>query len=236
MKVIIPSKDRLDYTAGKFFDEYTLVLEPQDYDKYEHDKKIKLKDNDKGFGYLMKSIADYVLEEGEKYFLFVDDDIFNITCRDGEYKQQEMIQEALGIMEKNKLSQLWVSFKGHNWYEEKELKIGAGAVWGMHFSNAEHIEAVGNYLEVLKIFSDYEITARLVKRGFRIGRWYKYMFHHKMKSQEGGASFIYEKKNLMMEQCQLLKRLYGDTVRVFINDKHGGLPEVRFNWRKLSNG
>jgi hypothetical protein len=233
--IAIPSKNRPDYTAGKFFSDYTLFIEPQDKKKYSFFKGEKrvLKENDKGFGFVLNEILDYTLEKDCKYFLFVDDDIYGIKRRDkSDFKEKEFLEEGINIMESRKLSQLWISFAGHNWYEKGEIKDG-GAVWGMHISNAEHIKRMGGYLNSLILFNDYEITARLVSKGYKVAGWYKYMFQHKMKSKKGGAEMFYKKRNLVLSQCLYLKERYGDAVRVFENESHNMLPEVRFNWRKL---
>jgi len=236
MIITIPSKNRIDYTAGKTFKKHTLFVEPQDYEKYtklfKEQKIIKIGENDKGFSFVLNEIVKYTLEQKEKYFLFIDDDIFGMKRKDKkEFDAKKFAKKAEKLIQEKKYAQLGISFGGHNWFESEEIKENK-AVWGMGVMDAEVIDKIGGYDKNLILFSDYEITARLLLNGYNVGIWYKYFFLHKMKSKEGGAMVYYKQSNLIKEQCEYLQNKYGKLCKMFFNKSHG-IYEVRFDWRKI---
>lgn len=237
MIIAMPSKNRVDgMTALKIFKYPVIFVEPQDLEKYKEkhsDKKIVCIDkNDMGFGFVLRKIVDYTIEQGEKYFLFVDDDIFGLKRKDKkDFDIDDFTKEGEEIMDRYELAQLGVSFGGHNWYHKSKFKRNT-AVWGMGFMNAEKIKAVGNYNEKLMLFNDYEITARLIINKQRVLSWYDYMFLHKMGAAEGGANTFYKKQDFTKGQIKLLYMPYQKYMKIMYHKKHK-LWEFRFNWKKL---
>jgi len=236
MKVLVGSKNRLNFTIDKYIPNIVLFVEPQEYEMYKKSRPnleiVQLKKNNGGFGYMMNSMVEYTLENGEDIFLFADDDIFGMKRKDNQpFNVDEFLKEGEEMIRKNKFSQLGVSFSGHNWYYHKDLKLKQ-PVWCMGFMNAKDIKSVGGYSENLLIFNDYEISARLLMSGRTNATWYKYMFVHKMKSMDGGASYLYNQPDLIKEQCEILKKRYGSACKIIYNKTHQ-LSEIRFNWNKF---
>ena len=235
MIIATGSKNRVDgMTALKVFKDPVIAVEPQDFKEYreKHPDKniIRIADNDKGFGYMLNALVDYTLNVGQKYLLFFDDDIQNVTRKDKKpFICEDFIKEGEKLMKEKGLAQLGVSFSGHNWYEEADL-TERNACWGLVFLDAEVIKRIGGYDEKLVLFNDYEITARLLLKQKRVMSWYKYMFHHKMRGAKGGANTFYDQEDLVKKQILYLKGRYGDYVRVIWHSKHK-MWEIRFNWR-----
>lgn len=245
IRICVPSKNRTNYTIGKVFPEHTLFVEPQDKEKYEKERPeqkdlVVISENDKGFGFVNNEMAKYVLSRGERYYLFTDDDIYGlkIRCEGGKMRRLTVdelncfLSEGRRIMEDYGLSQLGVSFMGHNWYEKGTLKFFAGC-WGMVFMDAVAVREVDWYETKTKLFNDYEISARFMKKKMMNAMWYKYAFEHKMDSAKGGASELYKKNKLLETYCLYMKAKYGKNCKMIISK--AGKKEVRFNWKALFN-
>jgi hypothetical protein len=242
MRVYIGSRNRLKFPAKKIFgNKIVLFIEPQFIEEYKKEHSdleiVDIKENDKGFGFMLNSMLKYAKEKGEKYFLFSDDDIYGLKKRklDGKLEKMQSIDEFLlkgeSIIDNLELAQLGVSFQGHNWYYQKPLKINT-AVWGMGFMNAEAINKIGGYDENLAIFNDYEITARLLLAGYKNAVWYDYAFEHKMRGMPGGVDFIYKQKDKIDGAVFYLIQKYPNFTKVIKHEGHQ-INEVRFNWRKI---
>jgi GT2 family glycosyltransferase len=240
----VGSKDRIHFCKIlDIFPQAVLFVEPQDYNKYKeafpNNEIVQLKENDKGFGYMLNNLVDYTLTNGDKYFLFADDDIFGLKERTEEGKMKN-IEDKEGFFKRGlKLLELGyvqvaISFMGHNWYEEKMFKDTVGA-WGMWFGNAEAIKKVGGYLEDLPIFNDWEMSARLILGGYKNCCIYRYAFVHKMKSQSGGAMSLYQKGDRVTAGVQMIRAMYPQSSKEVYVPNHG-LLEVRFDWNKLKQG
>ncbi len=92
---------------------------------------------------------------------------------------------------------------------------------------------MGGFDEKLWIFSDWEMSARLIAGGYQCARTNLVTFEHKMKSMPGGAAGIYERQDKVQEACQLIAGKYGDAVKIKWVPAHNQY-EVRFNWKKFS--
>jgi hypothetical protein len=237
IKIVSPSKNRLDYTIDKVFPLVDIICEPQDAEKYRErvgeNALIVMPENDKGFGYVMDFLVRHYHLAGQKYILFADDDIYGLKQRNGKpVDLNRFLFEAEEIMRKENYAQLMVSFAGHNWYvKDQKFKEKVGA-WGMVFLDVEKITEIGGYDTRLKIFNDWDLSAKLIVRGFKTACWYDYMFLHKMKSKDGGAMGYYKDSDFMKVQCGYMLKRYGDKVKVIFHKKHNQF-EVRFKWNKL---
>lgn len=240
MMVFIPSRNRLDFTACKFFPESIVFVNPdaaEQYKKVHSDKHlIVIPEENRGFGFVNNIMAKYALDHGEKFYLFVDDDIFGMKKRvDGKpskvFDWQQFLREGEQILRKHNLAQLGVSFSGHNWYVKDSLKFDT-AVWCVLFNDAEKVREVGWYDEELFLFNDYEITARFILNGFKVANWYDYLVEHKMANKEGGAMDYYRKSDFMKQQAFLILRKYREHCRYIAKGSHG-FPEIRMDWKSL---
>ncbi|MDP2654941.1 MAG: hypothetical protein Q8Q08_13050 [Candidatus Omnitrophota bacterium] len=234
--VCIPSKNRIGYTAGSYFPEHKLFVEPQDEAQYRraHPDKdlVVLPENDRGFGYVCEQMNRYALENGHRYWLFVDDDIRKMKDRTkAPFDRRRFLSRASDILGRYDLAQLGVSFQGHNWHFKGDLKFDT-ACWCVVFNDAEKIAAAGGYDTDNILFNDYEITARLIRKGFRAANWYEYMVDHQMASMEGGANTFYKKKQFVLNEALKLARKYGHLCRPIFHEGHQ-LTEVRMRWAEL---
>jgi len=237
MIVATGSRGRLNYTMRRFFPEHVLFVEPDEADRYRATAAptvtvVTLDAGGRGFGYLMASITRYVRAAGERYFLFVDDDITGMRVRGGRpFNRDEFLAGAERLIRDRGWAQLGISFAGHNWYEARDVREDV-AVWGMAVVDAEAVEAVGGYAEDLMLFADYEITARLLEHGYHVGVWYDYMFCHKMRGQPGGAAVLYDDVELTRRMAEAVRARYPRAARVFFHRNHG-IWEVRLDWRRI---
>ena len=234
--VFVGSKNRLMFPVADIVKNLIVFVEPQDYDDYLkfHGSRhiiVKLSKDNGGFGFMLNSMLDYAKGKGIEYFAFSDDDIsaFKVRPR-GHANIDEMLTDCEKVVKEGGYSQLMVSFAGHNWYFKGEIKEKIGA-WCFIVTKTSDLLDVGGYDEVLPIFNDWDMSAKLIKTGFKVACYYKYMFVHKMKSMEGVASEIYKKQELIDSAIILLQKKYGEDC-IKIVEAHGQ-KEARFKWSKL---
>lgn len=249
MKICIGSKNRepivLKWLTEFNKSEVLLFVEPQEYDNYfklysEKATIVNIVENDKGFSYLLEFMNNYILSLKEKYWIFLDDDILGFEKRIEGTKLKKVVDNKeikdIFIELQNKiitenLSQIGLSFNVHNRFFEDEIDYNKG-LWCALINNAEAIKGVGGYDLNIKIFSDWEMSARLISKNYRTAIYYKYAFNHQMKSRKGGAEFIYRDIELLNNSCRYIKNKYGDVVEIKFNESHG-FNEVRFKWKLL---
>ena len=131
----------------------------------------------------------------------------------------------------NNYTQVGLSFSAHNRFSE-DLIVKNKGCWCCLLNNAETIEKIGGYDENCVILADYEISARLISKGFNNAIWYLYAFNHQMKSKKGGAEFIYKDIALTKQICQYLVNKYGDVCKMAFHPEHN-IWEVRFDFKNL---
>lgn len=238
------SRSRFDFPMSSIVMGGNLLVEKEQYDEYKKRYAgfyniIVLPESNMGFSYMMNQM----LENAPEYFMFSDDDIlgFEEYTEKGNNKclLDNIFNEGVEIMKKNGYSQLGIGFKGHNFYrikdgirvyEKNEIHENLPS-WGMFIAKTADLKAVGGYNQQLALFSDYEMSARLVTSGYKIARWNKYMFDHKMKSFSGGAADLYKKSEKIDSSIDIIKAKYPiDSFKVI--EMHGQ-REIRFNFKKL---
>jgi TET-associated glycosyltransferase-like protein len=104
-QIYIPSKGRPDFATARLFNEphppcidpyvvvdidmeekprpYTVFLEPQDFEAYRkagHASIVVLPENDKGIAYARQAILDYAIQNGDKWFWMIDDDVIQFSA------------------------------------------------------------------------------------------------------------------------------------------------------------
>lgn len=231
----IGSRNRYLFSLSRIFSGATLFVEPQDYDNYYTLYKnqfniVKLNGNDRGFGYLLNSMLLYAVNNKFDHYVFCDDDILGFDFR----VRATNLCHHIAIMEKIMLekdyAQLMMSFKGHNWYYKEQIKEKIGA-WCYILNDTYKLTKVGGYDEGLRIYNDWDISAKLIKAGYMTACYYDAMFNHKMKSQQGGAFDLYKKQEVLDNAEKILRQKYGDKCiknKIIHNQK-----EIRFIWSKL---
>lgn len=230
------SKSRIDFPMGKLFVGGTLFVEPQEFSQYRSRyapiyRVFSLKENDRGFAYMLNAMLAQAKQDGCEYFLFCDDDLLGFKWREKNFFiLDDVFSKGVDICKTNGYSQLMISFAGHNWFFKEAIKEKIGA-WGCWIGRTEDLLKVGGYDESLKIFNDWDISAQLILAGFKTACWYEPMFLHKMKSQKGGAEMIYADNRNMLLAIEKLKEKYGDKVIKMV-DAHGQ-KEARFRWSRL---
>lgn len=233
--VFIGSKGRLLFPVSKLISGATLFVEPQEYDDYNmlHGKNftiVKLPENDKGFAYLLNQMLAYAQEKQFEHFFFCDDDILGFSSKDKISSLNQELCKMIEIADKKNYSQLMMSFKAHNWFYDGLIKERIGA-WCFILNKTADLVKVGGYDATLPIYNDWDMSAKLITEGHKTACYYGAMFSHKMKSQKGGAEFIYKKQELLDTAKSILEEKYGKECIKEV-DAHGQ-KEIRFQWSKL---
>jgi GT2 family glycosyltransferase len=221
-------------------------VEPQEFDAYSaaHPKmniEALPKDNG-GFSYLMNQMVKRTLDSGERYFAFTDDDVTDLRDREsicGKFRRVANVEERLfqlfDFAESYGLAQLAVSFAGQSWAAREAIKKDVGA-WGVHITDAQAIRAIGGYDESLPCFGDWDVSARLIQAGHRTARTNLITFVHKMKSHPGGAEDVYQASERVKEAAFRVSAKFPPGCATVRWVPSHGLHEVRFNWKRLSQG
>lgn len=239
--LFIPSRNRLnpkELLMSKQVQDAFMFVEPQDYPDYKafygrQFKLVNIEENDRGFGYVCNFMLAYAQKMGFEHYCFCDDDVESIKHRyypRSRISWESFFRDGVNLMDKEGYSQLMMSFAGHNWYYKRAIKEKIGA-WCVVINKTADLIAVGGYDENLSIFNDWDMSASLIKKGFKTACWYDYMFSHKMKSKTGGAEEIYKNQKIIDSAIERLQKKYGDQV-VYTVNSHNQV-EARFNWARL---
>lgn len=232
----IGSKSRPNFPTAKVLQGGTVLVEPQDASLYkmlhgETARIITLPENDKGVTYMFQHLLEQVHRDGHKYFLYADDDIFGFKNKDKTpFDMDTCFKEGVAICEEKGYSQLMISFQGHNWFSKEILKEKIGA-WACFIGKTEDFLAVGGYELSLPLFADWEMSAKLITKGYKTACWYQPMFAHKMRGLKGGAEILYKDSSNVQRSIEIIKQKYGEEV-VREVEAHGQ-KEIRFNYKLL---
>ena len=234
--ICIGSRKRVPFPMSKLVSGANVFVEPQEFEEYrkEHgslQKIVKLEKNNGGFAYMCNQQLAWAKKNKHPYYMFCDDDVFGFSGRASKMVDLNIFfKEGVSIMKQKGLSQLMMSFQGHNWFYKGELKSRIGA-WCVVINCTQDLLNVGGYDESLTIFNDWDVSAKLLLTGRKTACWYEYMFAHKMKSLPGGAADIYKKREVTLKAAKYMQQRYGEKV-VRIVEAHGQL-EPRFRWGVL---
>jgi len=228
----------------KWLPDPTVLVEPQEEQLYRDahpDLDIRVHpEGGRGFSYLLNEMVRRTLDGGDRYFVFTDDDVHAIRVRPDlrfpfvtcpREDAREVLETLAKKAEQLGLAQYAVSFAAHSWAATAPDTFPTGA-WGVHVTDALAVREVGGYDERLAVFGDWEMSARLLSAGRAVARTNLVTFVHKMHSEQGGASAIYEDRERVREAAEMVAGRYPEAARVVEIEAHG-LAEVRFNWRKL---
>lgn len=229
------SKNRLLFPMHKVIAGATLFVEPQEYEDYaclwtKQFNVVALPENNRGFGYLLNRMLAHALERKYESYVFCDDDIKGFRFRHKGMTLLSALDAMNHLMRERDYAQVMMSFQGHNWYCKEQVKEKIGA-WGCILNRTKTISDIGGAEEQLIIFNDWDISARLIKAGHKTACYYDAMFDHKMKSEKGGASEIYQNHQNLESALAFLTKRYGSKCvrRVWRHNQ----PEARFVWAKL---
>lgn len=223
-----------------------ILVEPQELELYRSAHPgltlHVLPESGRGFSYMMNQMVRICLEQGHRYFVFTDDDVFGLKSRvavSDKFQRvtpetsQAVLAELVAIAEAQGLGQLAVSFSGASWAASKPYVEPTGS-WGVYVCDAQAAKAVGGFDETLAVFSDWDMSAKLLSAGYRCVRTNLVTFEHKMKGMSGGAEAIYAKTERIKASAEALEARYGSEIaKVKWVESHNQY-EIRFNWKKLT--
>lgn len=229
----------------KWAERPVILVEPQELDLYNSQhpelEYVVLPKSGQGFSYMMNQMVKACRDRGERYFIFSDDDVTGLRARPkigGDWKTLSPseatveLSKVVEIAKAQEIAQVAISFAGQSWGVNKAYQHPVGA-WGVYVCDALAVQAVGGFDESLWIFSDWEMSARLIQAGYHTMRTNLVTFVHKMRGMEGGADWLYQHKDRVQEACLRIKAKYGDAVRIEWVPEHGQ-HEIRFTWKKLN--
>ncbi len=250
--VFIGSKGRPNFPLSKLLIGTYLIVEKEELAQYKSIygnfyRFLVLPESNKGPAYMLNFMLKSAKELGYEYYMYCDDDLLGfaevhetLSLRNHNVSIDKVFEGGVAIMKEKGYSQLGMGFTGHNFYKkdkvtgiktfDKKEIIETTGPWAMFIARTQDLIDVGGYNEELGIFIDYEISARLLKNGYKTATWYRYMFDHKMKSLPGGTSDFYNKVEKLEKARKMLLEMYGPEV-IRLVDSHNQ-PEVRFNFRK----
>ena len=244
MKLLTGSLSRMSLPLLKWAPDPIVFVEPKEIADYKflhpHVKFVVHPKNGMGFSGMMNQLVKYTLENGEKYFCFTDDDVLGLRARNNieekferiKFEQvAEVLEKNLALMKEAGAAQWTISFAANSWAAKKAYDSPVGS-WGIYLIDAEAIRDVGFFDEELWIFGDWEMSARLIKNGYKVVRTNLVTFEHKMKSMSGGAEHVYAARERVMEACERVKNRYPDACKIKFVEEHGQ-HEIRFNWKAL---
>lgn len=231
----------------KWIADPVILVEPQELELYKAQHPeidyVVLKESGKGFSYMMNAMVSEAIKRNQRYFVFTDDDVFGLKTRPSLSEKFSRVQNeearaalrgAVDMAARLEAAQLAISFSGQSWGVKKAYNEPVGS-WGVYVCDAFAIKAIGGFDEDLWIFSDWDVSARLIKTGHRVIRTNLITFEHKMRGMEGGADWLYKNQEKVQQACRKLENRFGpEVVKVTWVEAHGQF-EVRFRWAALKN-
>ena len=236
-------------------DQIYVFVEPQDYEHYQTVLGIKVMlvnigQNDRGVAYVRNYILDY-MQDKAKFIWMLDDDLTELYKRgeflaDKQYYKLEtlkpeeikkILDDSIEYMIKSpeNIAQVAISYTVSNWCNLKDVSFNARA-WAIVAWNLALISK-GNlrYDPNCKTFDDYDITAQVLRRGFKNVLVFKYAFGNaKMSKTEGGLFKVYQDKAGIEQLVDYLIKKWGSAfVEKFYNEGHKQF-EPQFHWAELA--
>lgn len=248
LEILCGSLGRPSLPLLKWAPDPIIFVEPQEFDLYtsQHLGRVRIVKHPRsgmGFSGMMNQLVNYTLETGRRYFCFTDDDVYGMkyraTCEDRFARIQgdevrKRLHEALEKMKQLRAAQMSISFAAVSWSVKVQTQGPVGA-WGVYLCDAQAVKTLGGFDETLWIFSDWEMSARLIQAGYPCLRTNLLTFEHKMKGMDGGAADLYKDQKRVHDACEQIRRRYPAACRIDWVEEHGQ-HEIRFNWRALAPG
>ncbi len=228
-----------------------VFVEPHELDLYEAENAGRGSDtafihahpkSGLGFSGMMNRLLQECRSRGAKYLVFTDDDVYGLRDRfnidDKKFNKvtpdrcQQVISNLVDLCDFGGYAQLAVSFAANSWAAKRAYDPVAGA-WGVHVTSVDAALSVGGYDEQLAVFSDWDLTARMVMAGYRCPRTNLVTFEHKMRGMPGGAAHLYEQQEKVLNSARRVKmKLPEGSCEIKWIENHGQ-HEIRINWKKL---
>lgn len=194
-----------------------------------------------GFSGMMNRLLQECRARNAKYLVFTDDDVYGLRDRPAVTdlfakvtpdRCESVVSGLVKECERLGAAQLAVSFAANSWAAKRAIDPVAGA-WGVHVTNVAAALSVGGYDEQLAVFSDWDLSARMVLAGYRCMRTNLVTFEHKMRGMPGGAAELYKDQTRVINSAKRVKmKLPEGSCEIKWIPNHGQ-HEIRINWKKL---
>lgn len=262
IRIYVISKDRPE---GKTFDflrrgnvDYTVVVEPQDYDKYKvagHKKILVLPDNDRGFSYTVNYSKNQY--DGIHPVVIMDDDILNFF-----YNYAGSKKISLSLKTGDEIRQFFEDMNDEICSTDFDIgTIGKSAFdWNnedisprisypgskIRYSGLPVVIIINNkkllkfdFDEKLCFKSDVDYSLKCMYLGLRYAKFIRFLQQTKMNKdgkQKGGLSETYKKVQKIIDAQNILLERWPDNVVIDEKKKpNNGVPELRIIYKPSNN-
>lgn len=262
IKIYVISKDRPNGKTFYFLKlgkvDYTVVVEPQDYEKYKkagHEKILVLPENDRGFSYTVNySKSQY---DGINPVVIMDDDILNFFYN---YSGNKKI--SLSLKTGDEISKFFKDMNDEICNTDFDIgTIGKSAFdWSnedinpriaypgskIRYSGLPVVIIINNkdllkfnFDEKLCFKSDIDYSLKCMYLGFRYAKFIRFLQQTKMNKdgkQEGGLSETYKNSQKIINSQDILLNRWPDNIIIDEKKKaNNGVSELRIIYKISSN-
>lgn len=262
IKLYVISKDRPDGKTFYFLNlgkvDYTVVVEPQDYEKYKkagHKKILVLPDNDRGFSYTVNYSKNQY--DGVNPVVIMDDDILNFF-----YNYSGSKKISLSLKTGEEISKFFKDMNDEICNTDFDIgTIGKSAFdWSnedisprisytgskIKYSGLPVVIIINNkdllkfdFDEKLCFKSDVDYSLKCMYLGLRYAKFIRFLQQTKMNKdgkQKGGLSETYKKVQKIIDAQNILLERWPDNIVVDEKKKpNNGVPELRIIYKVSNN-
>lgn len=243
--IFVPTKNRVDNsTLLKYAQEnncnITIVVEPQDIDKYKNKfhkfNYIVLPKDNGGITYVRNYIKQYSEKQGLENYWQLDDDINGLFYREGT----KLVRAGFEVLTKAKEQLLKagvalgaLEYRQFAWSATKPVILNSFCDTCVFIDNNK-IEGL-RYREYVEGKEDRDFAMQVIKHGHKTGRTTEYAFSSPQNgSNAGGLKEIFY--DLGKEQICVSRmiELWGETICVPIT-KENGRNDVKIIWAEINS-
>jgi hypothetical protein len=245
LNIFVPSKNRIDNaTLLKFAEEQnesiTVVVEPQDYEKYKNKYKsfnyLVLPINNGGITYVRNFIKQYTEENSIATYWQLDDDLTGFFNREGTKLIRtgfDSLHSAQLQFKTNKIALGSLEYRQFAWSASKEMILNSFCDSCVYVDNSK-ITGL-RYRDYVSGKEDRDFAMQVIKFGQNTGRTTLYAFSAPANgSNAGGLKEIFydlDKEKIAVER---MVELWGNQICVPII-KESGRNDIKIMWNKINS-
>jgi hypothetical protein len=245
LNIFVPSKNRIDNaTLLKFAEEQnesiTVVVEPQDYEKYKNKYKsfnyLVLPINNGGITYVRNFIKQYTEENSIATYWQLDDDLTGFFNREGAKLIRtgfDALHSAQLQFKTNKIALGSLEYRQFAWSASKEMILNSFCDSCVYVDNSK-ITGL-RYRDYVSGKEDRDFAMQVIKFGQNTGRTTLYAFSAPANgSNAGGLKEIFydlDKEKIAVER---MVELWGNQICVPII-KESGRNDIKIMWNKINS-
>ena len=243
--IFIPSKNRVENASLlKFAEEtkanVTVVVEPQDYDKYKKRytdfNYIVLPENDQGITYVRNYIKKYSESKNQPNYWQLDDDITRFFYREGVKLIRagfEVLQKAKQQFIENGIALGGLEYNQYAWSAKKEM-VENSFCDSCVFVDNQLTKGI-RYREYVEGKEDRDFAMQVIKSGNKTGRTTLFAFSSPPNgSNAGGLKEIFYDKGKEKICVERMVEIWGEKICIPIVKKNGR-NDVKIMWKEINS-